>query len=157
MKFKIITIVLASTFIFSSCKKEAEATVPAEVNTNSAVNQEEITAEKTMVDPNQKFPKMEFTQLEHDFGTISPDKNVETTFEFTNTGEADLLIATAVGSCGCTVPEYPKTPIAPGEKGNIKVSFSPQGKTGMQNKTVTLTTNTLAGTELLTVKANIVQ
>ena len=82
---------------------------------------------------------------------------METVFSFTNTGEADLVISNAKGSCGCTVPEYPKQPIAPGEKAYIKVSFSPKGKNGMQNKTVTLTTNTAKGMEMLTVKANIVK
>jgi len=61
---------------------------------------------------------MTFDKTSHDFGTITEGDKVTTTFGFTNTGDADLIIVDARGSCGCTVPQYPKnTPIAPGETG----------------------------------------
>ena len=148
MKYKIITILFLSVGVLNSCKKEVEV-----------INHEttEKVALPTEAVANGKFAKMEFVSMEHDFGTINPKDVVETIFEFTNNGEADLVISKALGSCGCTVPDYSKEPIAPGEKGTIKVSFNPSGKMGMQNKTVTLTTNTVTGTEQLTVKANIVK
>lgn len=108
------------------------------------------------VDPNGKFASMRFDKTEHDFGTIDEGDKVETVFTFTNEGEADLIITGAKGSCGCTVPDYPKTPVKPGEKATMKVSFSSTGKKGMQNKTVTINANTKSGTELLTIKANII-
>ena len=69
-----------------------------------------------------KKPKMTFTETSHDFGTITDGEIVTHTFEFTNTGEGDLIISEAVTSCGCTVPEYPKHPLKPGEKGKVLTS-----------------------------------
>merc|ERR1712070_855742 len=80
--------------------------------------------------------------------------NVESVFAFTNTGKSDLTIMDARGSCGCTVPEYPKnTPIAPGATGEIKVVFDSSNKPGPQQKTVTLMANTENGREMLRIKA----
>ena len=109
-----------------------------------------VEAEKALMG---KFPKIELDKIEHDFGGITDGDVVET--EVTNIGDADLIIADAKGSCGCTVPEPPKEPIAPGQSAPIKVSFNSSGKTGMQNKTVTLTTNTENGKETFNVKANV--
>ena len=99
--------------------------------------------------------KMEFAEKEFDFGTITQGDKVEHIFTFKNTGKADLLIKDAKGSCGCTVPDYPKDPIKPGAEGNIKVSFNSAHKMGKQHKTVTLTANTKQGTEILKIIAHI--
>ncbi len=104
---------------------------------------------------NDGIPVMTFNEKEHDFGTINEGDKVETVFEFTNTGGGDLLITKAVGSCGCTVPEYPKEAIKEGEKGTIKVSFNSHNKHGKQNKNVTLTTNTKNGAEIIKIKADV--
>jgi hypothetical protein len=100
-------------------------------------------------------PKMKFESIVHDFGTITEGDKVETEFVFKNIGRTDLLISDAKGSCGCTVPEYPKEPLKSGETGKIKVSFNSAHKTGSQTKTVTLFTNTENKTEILTIKAAI--
>ena len=85
----------------------------------------------------------DFNKTNHDFGEIVDGDIVETTFTFTNSGNSDLKILNASGSCGCTVPEYPRdTPIKPGESSFIKVKFDSSDKPGMQRKTVTLITNT---------------
>ena len=102
-----------------------------------------------------KYPKMTFAKAEHDFGTIKEGDKVTYVFKFKNSGEADLLISDAKGSCGCTVPEFPKDPIKPGQSGDIKVSFNSAGKPGQQAKTVTITANTAAGTEKLNIKATV--
>jgi len=97
---------------------------------------------------------MQFDKMMHDFGTINEGDKVETTFSFTNTGKSDLIIVDARGSCGCTVPNYPKnTPIAPGESGEIVVSFDSSNKPNMQQKTVTIAANTQSGRETLRIKA----
>lgn len=132
-------IAVASLLLTASCKKE------------TAVS-EDGTA---IVDPNGKFATMDFDITEHDFGTIDEGDKVETVFTFTNNGDADLLITKATGSCGCTVPEYPKEPVKPGEKATMKVSFSSNGKKGRQNKTVTIKANTKSGEEKLTIKASV--
>ena len=77
-----------------------------------------------------------------DFGTIQQGDTPEFTFTFRNTGNEPMIISNAKGSCGCTVPEWPKEPIPPGETGEISVKFVSKGKKGSQNKTVTLTANT---------------
>lgn len=111
-----------------------------------------VEAEKALAG---KFPKIELDKVEHDFGKINEGDVVETEFIVKNIGEVDLIIADAKGSCGCTVPEPPKEPIAPGQSAPIKVSFDSNGKPGQQSKTVTLTTNTETGNETFTIKADV--
>jgi hypothetical protein len=111
--------------------------------------------EKRIPPADGKYPTITFTETEHDFGDITQGDKVTYFFEFKNTGEADLLISDAHGSCGCTVPEYPKEAIKPGQSEKIKVSFDSKGKMGEQHKTVTLMTNTEAGAEKLKIQANI--
>ena len=100
-------------------------------------------------------PRIKFDKTEHDFGTISEGDVVETVFTFTNTGKSELIIASAKGSCGCTVPEWPKEPILPGEEGQILVKFNSTSRTNLQQKQVTLVTNTETGKEILTIKAQV--
>ena len=92
---------------------------------------------------------MTFQETEYDFGTINEGDVVEHIFKFTNTGKAPLVIVSAKGSCGCTVPEWPKEPIAPGATGEMLVKFNSNGKPNLQNKQVTITANTEAGKEIL--------
>jgi hypothetical protein len=97
---------------------------------------------------------MQFVETEFDFGKIKQGDSPEHIFKFTNTGNEPLIIADAKGSCGCTVPTYPKdTPIAPGATGEILVKFNSAGKSNNQQKTVTLTANTNPLTTVLTIKA----
>ena len=110
---------------------------------------EAVAKQKAIVD----LPVMKFDRTEHNFGTINEGDIVETSFMFTNTGNSDLMISDARGSCGCTVPEYPKnTPIAPGETRDIKVKFDSANKPGNQTKTVTLTNNTERGRDIIRIR-----
>ena len=83
------------------------------------------------------------------FDTINQDDKVEHNFRIKNTGDKNLIIARAFGSCGCTVPEYPKDPIKPGEIATIHVTFNSAGKSDEQNKNVTLVCNTSKRNEML--------
>jgi len=105
--------------------------------------------------PKGKLTEMTFEKTEHDFGIINHPDKVNYNFKFTNTGKNDLIISRAVGSCGCTVPDYPKEPIKPGESGKINVSFNSAGKSGAQYKSVTIVANTKNGTEKIHIKASI--
>jgi hypothetical protein len=102
-------------------------------------------------------PAYEFEFQEHDFGTITQGEKVSFAFRFKNSGKGDLIIRSANGSCGCTVPEWPKDPVKPGEGGVINVTFNSEGKEGLQNKTVTLIGNTIPNTYVLTIKANVIK
>jgi len=102
-----------------------------------------------------KFPKVSLDKEEHNFGPIIDGEVVTTEFMITNSGESDLIISNASATCGCTVPEYPKQPIAPGQSAPVKVSFDSSGKLGQQSKTITLTTNTEEGKETFSIKANV--
>lgn len=90
---------------------------------------------------NKNAPEMVFEVLEFNFGTIKQGESVTHEFTFVNNGKEDLVITNAQGSCGCTVPQYPKEAIVKGAKGVIKVTFNSAGKMGLQDKTVTLTSN----------------
>ncbi len=78
----------------------------------------------------------------YDFGKVKDGEIVEKSFAFKNTGESPLVIGNISASCGCTTPEWPKEPIAPGVESNILVRFNSSGKPGPQNKTITITANT---------------
>ncbi len=99
------------------------------------------------------FPEMTFVSKEYDFGTINEGDEIDATFEFTNTGKSDLIITRAKASCGCTVPSWPRDKaIKPGEKSEIKAHFRSKGKRNNQKKSITLTTNTASGREVIYLK-----
>ena len=102
-----------------------------------------------------ELPHFEFVEEIKDFGEISQGEVVSATFRFRNVGESDLIISSAKGSCGCTVPEWPKEPIKPGEEGKIDVKFDSNGKQGMQNKTITLVANTNPNTKVIAIKGSV--
>ena len=86
--------------------------------------------------------KMTFTEEVFDYGTVKEGESVEHVFKFKNTGVAPLIIEGAKSTCGCTVPQFPKEPIAPGESGEIAVKFNSKNKSGRQRKPVNVTANT---------------
>jgi hypothetical protein len=98
---------------------------------------------------------IKFDKYEHNFGNIKEGDVVETVFKFTNTGNEPLIIESAQGSCGCTVPEYPKEPIPPGGSGDMKVKFNSQAKVNLQRKNVVVTTNTVPEKTTLTIVADV--
>jgi hypothetical protein len=100
-------------------------------------------------------PTMDFTDTLHNFGAMHEDEKVSHDFTFTNNGKTALIITSAYGSCGCTVPEYPRDAIAPGKTAVMKVTFNSAGKSGHQEKSVTIHTNTVRGTHMLFIKADI--
>lgn len=96
-----------------------------------------------------------FASATHDFGRIMQDTDNKHVFKFTNTGKEPLVITNAVGSCGCTVPEYPKHPIAPGETAELRIEYKPGKQEGKQNKTVTVTANTEPSQTVLRILADV--
>ena len=99
----------------------------------------------------QSGAKIEFLNKDNtiDYGTVSKDSdNGLRTFEFKNTGNEPLIISNAKGSCGCTVPEWPKEPIAPGAKGAIRVKYDTK-RPGPINKSVTITSNAINSPDMI--------
>lgn len=111
------------------------------------------TAEPT--EPAGPTTSITFAENSHDFGTIDEGDVVTHTFKFTNTGDEPLILSRCKGSCGCTVPQCPKEPIAPGATGDIEVKFNSKGKKNKQTKTVTINANTVPEQTRLTISANV--
>ncbi|MDH5603874.1 MAG: DUF1573 domain-containing protein [Cyclobacteriaceae bacterium] len=133
--------------------KELEGTGAAA--TPSATPSTAATPAEPEVKPDGPLPSFEFVEMEHDFGTIKEGDVVEHTFKFKNTGEAPLIIQSARGSCGCTVPTWPKEPIPVGGTGEITAKFDSKGKAGNQNKTVTISANTWPKSTTLRIKTQV--
>ncbi len=143
MKKVVLSLSLVAVFALVSCKENASSKIEAS-NVEVAAKRDEAA---------KQLPVMSFDKSEHDFGTIEQGTPQETSFTFTNTGNAPLIITNATSSCGCTVPNYPKnTPIAPGESGELVVNFNGSGLNQV-TKTVTVTANTEKGSEILRIKA----
>jgi len=102
------------------------------------------------------LPVMSFEEEVFDFGRITQGEKVSHAFTFKNTGNKNLIISGANGSCGCTVPEWPSEPVKPGAEGKINVVFSSEGKSGLQEKTVTIVTNCEPATKVIRIKTEII-
>lgn len=136
-------------FIFASCATQGEE--EQEILSTDIIDNP-ITADDEGAD---QLPFFEFVEEVKNFGQITQGEIVSTSFRFKNAGQSALIISSAQGSCGCTVPEWPKEPIQPGEEGVIKVTFDSNGKSGMQNKTITLVANTIPNTKVIALKGEV--
>lgn len=101
-----------------------------------------------------KVAEITFESLEHDYGNIYKGDNGECEFVFKNTGKAPLQITNARASCGCTVPSWPRDPIAPGKKSVIKVKYD-TNRLGTINKSITVTSNAVNNSVVLHIKGHI--
>lgn len=145
----ILSFLIAFTisFFLSSCDSDP----------SKKIKEENVKSTKERLDNATDFPEIKFEKLSHDFGEIQEGVLAETVFTFTNVGNSDLIISNASGSCGCTVPDYPKdTPIKPGEGGSINVKFDSSNRPGLQRKAVTLITNTAKGKQILNIKSLVI-
>lgn len=127
--------IIASLFV-------AAVAMPVLAYTNENES-EQVKTSAITANPNDSYAEIKFDTLRHNFGSF-PASNpiVKCTFSFTNTGTAPLVIHQAFASCGCTVPNYPKAPIKPGESGKIDVTYNGTGKfAGHFQKTITVRSN----------------
>ena len=144
----IVTFVIAIS-VFTACKNETNAIKKIKkINLQNAENRDK--------EIKKGNASISFDKTVFDFGTVNEGDIVETIFEVTNSGKTDLVIMNAQPSCGCTVPVWPKTPIKPGETGEVKVKFNTNGKPNRQHKTITLSTNTVSGREVLSLKGSVI-
>ena len=142
--------ILAVIFLLAiSCHSASE---------NKAITTDLVSSPLTANQSAEKVPtpKIQMDEESFDFGEIQQGESVTHDFVLKNIGDANLIISTAKGSCGCTVPEWPKEPIAKGEEATIKVTFNSAGKSGKQNKRVTLVTNAIPNTKVITITGNVI-
>jgi hypothetical protein len=140
---KRIFLSLLAVVFLASCNNEQKQT-ESTITNNSATN-----ANVSPSPDASHAAAFQFEKESYDFGQITTGEKVSYSFAFKNVGKEPLIITGAIASCGCTKPEFPKEPIAPGANGEISVTFDSKGKMGMQNKVITVTANTVpSSTEL---------
>lgn len=143
MKKVILGLAALSILSFTSCKEDATKKI-VENNVTAAAERDANAS---------KFPIISFDKMEHDFGEIEAHTPVETEFNYTNTGDAPLVITDIKSSCGCTVPkDWSREPLAPGESGKFSVKFNGSGSNKI-TKTITVTANTEKGSEVVKITA----
>lgn len=124
---------------------------------NSTVNILNDTVAGGVISNSNAMPVISFNEDFHDFGKLSPDEIVSYAFKFKNTGKSILVISNVAASCGCTVVDYPKKPVKPGEESMIDVKFDTKGKRGLQTKSITVIANTEPAATTLRIQASIVE
>lgn len=125
----------------------------SDVQKNNSSSTIAMTTNSEPITTKNLVPQMTFAETEFDFGTVTEGDILKHNFSFTNTGNAPLVIVNAKASCGCTVSNWSKEPIAPGASSEMLVTFNTNGKPNHQNKQVTITTNTAIGKHILKIKA----
>ena len=159
---------LALALLLLGALPACDRTVPATDAATAAAaarTAEDLSAEDLISNPNTANPQevlipndlgvMTFDEKEFVFGDIHQGETVKHTFHFTNTGKRPIIIDNASSSCGCTVPTFPREPIAPGEKGAIDVQFNSAGKVAQVTKVVTIRANTVPNINEITIKVNV--
>ncbi len=127
-------IVLATVGLLSAC------------NQGNVKQGSSASTEKTSIG---SAPVLKFDKEIYDFGKIKAGDKVSYSYSFVNTGKSPLIITDAVASCGCTIPSKPNKPINPGQKDAIKVIFNSEGKSGLIDKQITITANTIPAQTLI--------
>ena len=98
---------------------------------------------------------MQFSSDNHDFGNVPEGTMATHEFKFKNTGNQPVVIANVQASCGCTTPDWTKTPVLPGKMGVIKAMYNSAGRPGVFNKTVTVTSNATEASKVLSIKGSV--
>ena len=149
MKIQLLSALALALALTSSCEQKDDQAAKIQAledkiaqleNQNTAVTP--VNAQTTTTADVSTLGAFQFSEEEFDFGTINEGQVIEHLFNFTNNGQAPLVISNITASCGCTSPEWTKTPVNPGEKGFVKVVFNSAAKSGAQAPTVTIQANT---------------
>jgi len=145
--FTIVYVLMLSLALFS-CKEKATSKINTS-NLESAKERDAVISLGSAI--------IDFDQREYDFGEITEGELVEGTFEIINKGKVDLIITNAKATCGCTVPEWPREAIKPGESAPLKFTFNSRGRVGKQSKTISLQTNSEKVNETIRIKGTVVK
>jgi len=149
------TIVLFSTLALISLSSVAQNKDVKQTDVKQATDKAQVVAAPATPAAPAQNPDLsiKFNQEEHNFGNVPEGPSVSYDFEFKNIGKVPIIFSDVHGSCGCTVPVWPKEPILPGKSSKIAVTYSTQGRQGQINKTVTVTSN--VGTKILKISGNV--
>ena len=164
MKSRYFSLVVFATIIgFTSCRQDEKLSQKTDVinevtggKMEKSIQDEKgqvftpVNGEDAAAKRDDAKTRITYTKNEADLGEVAEGTKVKHSFEFQNTGNEPLFIYDAQGSCGCTIPNYPKEPIAPGQKGKIDIEFDSNGRPGSNTKTVTVHANTTPETTTLT-------
>ncbi len=142
---KVLAII--SIVLLSACSNTESDGINTDLVNNSASANGKTTSD---------LPEITFEEMEYDFGKMTQGERVSHDFNFKNTGNKNLVISSASGSCGCTIPKWPQEPVKKGTGGKINVVFNSEGKSGFVEKTVTIVTNCEPATRILKIKAEII-
>lgn len=143
-----IGLLLGST-LFAACEQKTEQVKQEVIEEADQSSQPQSSAPEV-----QQTTKIQFEESIHDFGRINKGDMVGHIFKFKNVGDAPLLIVDAKTSCGCTVPQWTKEPIKPGETGELEVKYNGSGS-GKIHKTVTVLANTEPKETVLEIVADV--
>ncbi|UOK42784.1 MULTISPECIES: DUF1573 domain-containing protein [Flavobacterium] len=147
-------LLLSAFFVFGLTAATAQETAKTTKATTEVKKSKKSKKSTKTAAPAVKGPGIVFENETIDYGTINQNENGQREFVFTNNGDEPLVIKSAQGSCGCTVPEAPKEAIAPGAKGVIKVKYD-TNRVGVFTKNVTVTTNASETPKLLMIKGDV--
>jgi len=154
-----------ATFAFTACNSGGSSATDAARESLATTNTTTTTPTATpTATPEANIPAgplttVSFPETIYDFGEIQEGEKVTHVYKFTNSGSNPLLISNAKGSCGCTVPDWPREPIPPGGAGEIRVQYDSKGKGTVEgraeSKRVTITANTDPANSYLTIKGKV--
>ena len=141
----LLAVVVMAVFVMTACEEKNNGDLSTDLVTNP----------KSASETSNKPAAIKFDKEEHDFGTLLQGEVVTYAFHFTNTGNMPLIISEVGSSCGCTVGDYPREPIAPGKTGDIKVTYNSSGHHGFQSRFLTVMSNTNPAKTTLRIKGTV--
>lgn len=154
--------IISTSNLESSVNERIDGIIAMKQNTKNNVAPSQIQPQNKVPQSNTQTPtgpttSIKFDKEVHDFGKVDVNTDNPYSFTFKNTGKEPLIITNAKGSCGCTVPNWPKDPIMPGQTGQIDVVYKPnKGQAGKpQQKTITITANTKPTNTIVSIKATV--
>jgi hypothetical protein len=134
------SVILSVILMLSSCNSGSGGKNPESSGNNSG----------------SKVADISFYEYEHDFGKVTEGEKIAYVFTFVNNGPGNLIIKSAVTSCGCTVTKYDRKPIPPGKGGSLEVVFDTSGRNGTQSKTISVTSNSRIPVVILKITAEVI-
>lgn len=154
-------ILLFTTAVLASCGGGDEVKETSRINNDEPsldaelIEQNGSAEEQTSTEGRIEEPFFSFAEEVWDFGVIVEGEKVSHTFKFQNTGGAPLVISNVSTTCGCTVPQWPKDPIQPGQGSEIAVTFDSNGKAGNVTKDINIIANTNPVQKIIRIKAQV--